>query len=112
MLTETALLVEKQMWVNPIIFNWHPFVESSSDYKSDVWKRSHELWLHAEQILNKSTTDFERVDSIMDLRRAVDRRVRLLDERYSFRRIPIKEKPSDVLGLLEFVGVVRPRMLQ
>ena len=112
MFAGTALLVYKQMWVNPIIFSWHPFVEGSSSYKSDGWRRSHELWLHAEQILSKSTTDFERADSIMDLRRAVDRRVRLLDKRYSFRRIPIKEKPSDVLGLLEFVGVVRPQMLQ
>jgi len=48
----------------------------------------------------------------MDLRRSIDQRVRLLDERYSFRHIPVKEKPSDALALLEFVGLVRPRMLQ
>lgn len=100
------------MWVNPIIFNWDAMVEGSSAYTSDVWKRSHELWSHTEQILGKPTNEFERTNSIMDLRRAVDRRVRLLDERYSFRGIPIKEKPSDTLALLEFVGVVRPRMLQ
>lgn len=48
----------------------------------------------------------------MDIRRAIDRRVRLLDARYSFKSIPIKHKPADVLGLLEFVGLIRPRMLQ
>src|SRR5258706_16070804 len=100
------------MWVNPIVFNWDPMVESSSDYTSTAWKRSYELWSHAEQILSKPTTEFERANLIMNLRRAVDRRVRLLDQRYSFRSIPIKDKPSDVLALLEFVGAVRPRMLQ
>ncbi len=39
------------MWVNPIIFNWDAMVESSSDYTSDVWKRSHELWSHTQRIL-------------------------------------------------------------
>ncbi|MEK6333993.1 MAG: hypothetical protein AABM67_03530 [Acidobacteriota bacterium] len=100
------------MWVNPILFDWEPMVEISTDFTSSRWKRSYELWSHAEQILANSTTELARANVIMDLRRAVDRRVRLLDERYSFRGIPIKKKPSDTLALLEFVGVVRPRMLQ
>lgn len=100
------------MWINPIVFSWEPFVDSSTGFSSGEWRRSHELLLHAEQILVNSRTDLDRVNSIMDIRRAIDRRVRLLDTRYSFRSIPIKEKPSDVLELLEFVGLVRPRMLQ
>lgn len=100
------------MWINPNVFDWEPMVESSTDFTSSRWKRSYELWSHAEQILTKATTEFERANLIMNLRKAVDQRVRLLDERYSFRTIPIKKKPSDKLALLEFVGVVRPRMLQ
>ena len=87
-------------------------VESSTDFTSRSWKRSYELWSHAEQILTKPTTEFERANVIMSLRKAIDRRVRLLDERYSFRAIPVRNKPLDKLALLEFVGVVRPRMLQ
>jgi len=102
----------REMWISPVVFDWEPMVESSTDFTSSRWKRSYELWSHAEQILNKSTTEFERANLIMNLRKAVDRRVRLLDERYSFRAIPVKDKPSDKLVLLEFVGVVRPRMLQ
>jgi len=100
------------MWLNPIVFKWEPFVDSSTGFRSGEWRRSRELLLHAEQILVNSTTDLDRVNSIMDIRRAIDRRVRLLDTRYSFRSIPNKEKPSDPLGLVEFVGLIRPRMLQ
>lgn len=87
-------------------------MQGSRLYNNDLWKRAHDIWAHAEQILSKPTTEFERTNAIMDLRRAIERRVRLLDERYSFRSIPLKDKPSEILALLEFVGVVRPRMLQ
>jgi len=67
---------------------------------------------HAEQTLQSSATDLDRANAILEMRRSISRRIRLLDERYSLRSIPIKEKPSDFLKLLEFVGVVRPTMLQ
>ena len=100
------------MWLNPIFFNWDGMVQGSKLYSGDSWKRAHQIWSHVEQILSKPTNEFERSNAIVDLRRAIDRRVRLLSERYAFKSLPLKDKPSDTLELLEFVGIVRPRMLQ
>lgn len=108
----TMVQDHKAIWLSPTVFTWAPFVDASTEFKQEPWKRSHALFLHAEQILNNATTDDERADAIVALRRAINSRVRLLDQRYSFRRLPIKDKPSDVLGLLAFVGLVRPRMLR
>jgi hypothetical protein len=108
----TMVQDHKALWLSPTVFTWAPFVDASTEFKQEPWKRSHALFLHSEQILNNATTDDERADAIVALRRAINSRVRLLDQRYSFRRFPIKDKPSDVLGLLAFVGVVRPRMLR
>jgi hypothetical protein len=53
-----------------------------------------------------------RVDAITTLKRAVAHRLRLLDGIYEFRRIPIVNKPSDNLELLNYLGIVRPKMVQ
>jgi hypothetical protein len=46
------------------------------------------------------------------LKRSIDQRVRTLDRNYSFAQIPIRDKPSDTLSLLEFFGLVRPLMFR
>lgn len=76
------------------------------------WKRPYDIWAHAEQVLSHSTTEFLRVDAITTMKRAIDHRVRMLNNSYSLRTIPIKDKPSEILKLLEFVGIIRPLMLR
>jgi hypothetical protein len=63
-------------------------------------------------LLERSSIELFRVDAITTLKRAVDHRFRLLDEIYEFRRIPIGNKPSGILELLNYLGIVRPKMLQ
>jgi len=100
------------MWLSPEILNWQAEIGGALILNESLWKRAHEIWFHAEQVLSSSTTEFQRVDVITTLKRAVDQRVRMLNDLYSFRSIPIRDKPSDTLNLLEFVGVLRPLMLQ
>ena len=52
------------------------------------------------------------IDTITTLKRAVDNRLRILDNLYKFKRIPIKEKPSDLLEIMHYVDIVRPIMVK
>lgn len=99
------------MWLSLDVLEWKPFVGGSSTYTTNPWARAYEIWSHAQRHLS-TTTEMSRVDAITTLRRAIDHRVRLLKEFYSFRNIPIRKKPSEIFSLLEFLGIVRPLMLQ
>lgn len=100
------------MWLNPCIFEWKSFVEGSSILGANSWERSYKIWSHAENILASPTTEMSRVDAVTTLKRAIEHRVRLLNRIYSFRNIPIKEKPARTFDQFEFLGIVRPVMLQ
>jgi hypothetical protein len=100
------------MYLTPEVLEWKAEAEGSSIPDQSLWKRAYKIWAHAEQVLSCPTTEFQRVDAITTLKRASDHRVRLLNDFYSLRNISIKGKPSEILYLLEFVGIIRPLMLQ
>jgi len=100
------------MYLTSEILDWGGDSQSYSGNDEQLWKRAYEIWSHAEHVLSNPTSDFLRVDAITTLKRSIDHRVRALNNLYSFRSIPIKNKPSEILNLLEFAGIVRPLMLQ
>ncbi len=99
------------MWLSPEILEWRVLESGSTVFDETLRARAHEIWGHAEQVLSHPTSAPLRVDAITTLKRAIAHRVRLLENLYSLRSIPLKDKPSDTLKLLEFLGVVRPLML-
>lgn len=100
------------LWLTPEILEWRVEPQGFSFANNNGWKRPYDIWAHAEQVLNYPTTEFLRVDAITTMKRAIDHRVRMLNNLYSLKTIPIRDKPSEILNLLEFVGIVRPLMLQ
>jgi hypothetical protein len=70
------------------------------------------MWSHAEALLQGDPSDFKRTDALTTLKRAIDRRVRQLNTFHDFKSIPIPGKPNATLELLEYVGLIRPIMLQ
>lgn len=77
------------MWLNPSVFEWRANIQTSSLYEDLRWKRPHQIWAHVEQILSRPTIDLDLANAIMDLKRAVDSRVRMLKDRYSLRNLPL-----------------------
>ena len=61
--------------------------------------------------LQMIANNFDRVDAIMALRRAVGLRVKALMEKYKLRELPIGLKLKD-LELLSYFGLIRPFMLK
>lgn len=99
------------MWLSPEILSWQISLGTYEEHNRKFGARSYEIWSHAEQLLGHSSSEF-RISGISTLWRAIDHRLRLIEHIYSLKNIPIKAKPTDYLNLLEFLGTVRPLMLQ
>jgi len=104
--------MKNSMWVSFDVLEWRADLESSTVYGDENWKRAYDIWSHAEQILKKPAKDLDLVDAITTLKRAIDHRLRHLNELYSFKTMPIKDKPSGLLELLFYFEIIRPIMLQ
>ena len=101
-----------ERWLSPEILAWQALSFVGDPPNEDLVSRSYAMLEHAEKLLQHPSSDLSLVDVVTTLRRAVDRRVRALHAVYSFRTIPVRDKPNDPLLLLEFFGIVRSRMFQ
>ena len=103
--------VPKLLWLSPTILTWiaKPLISDSGD---NVWRRPYEIWSHAESLLQGDPSEFQRTDELTTLKRAIDRREQQLNTFHNFKRIPIADKPKGGLELLEYLGLIRPLMLQ
>ncbi len=100
------------MWLNPVVLEISSYPSGGTTFSGDAWKRPYKFLEHSENILSKQTSEFERSDVITNLRKAIDQRIRLMNNRYSFKSIPIAKSFSDNYELLEFLGIIRPKMLK
>jgi hypothetical protein len=100
------------LWLSPKFLDWDPLVDMSIAGDLTSWRRAYEHWSHAEQLLKIQSDELYRVDVTTTLKRAVDHRIRLLDQTYDFQGIPVKAKPSGSLARLEWLGIVRPTMVR
>ena len=83
-------------------------VFSSPNYARE-WKRSYEIWNHAETRLNASTNDEDRADVVSILRRVLNHRIRRL-RKYYLDRLSFQGKPAGAIEQLELVGAAKPTM--
>lgn len=99
------------IWISSKIFTWP--VSRSSWTPGDYWgaRRAYELLDHAERILNPNSDRNQRADVISNLKRAVDHRLKILNDLYRFKGIPIQDLPKEQLDVMQRFGIVRQLML-
>ncbi len=102
---------ETILWVDPEILTWHMFVGGEEQVEDCQLKRSYRHWEHANDLAANARDEFGRIDIVTTLKRAVDTRLRILDQIYRFKTIPIPEKPKGLYELLTFLGIIRPLLL-
>jgi hypothetical protein len=102
----------RPIWVTPDILKWPWLAATTTVYAEDGWRRPYSHWNHADQLLVNADSEFVRTDIITTLKRGIDHRVRALMGLYDLRGLPLRDKPSEQLELLGYVGLVRPRMVQ
>jgi len=100
-----------ERWLSPEVLQWHIENDSGWPVQNDLRSRSYEILAHAEQVLGLPPSELALVDVITSLRRAIDRRLRALNSLYSFRDIPIRDRPHDLLIQLESLGIIRSHMV-
>jgi hypothetical protein len=103
---------QSSMWLDPEFLQWPYFGGGGTEPRFGIQNRAYEIWSHAETRLRQIGTDLDLVDVIATLKRAIEQRMRILNGLYSFKMIPVKDKPRDLLGLLGFFDVVRPLMFR
>ncbi|HEV2175393.1 MAG TPA: hypothetical protein VGR71_17590 [Nitrospira sp.] len=100
------------VWIDPSWLSWGSIWETKEPISNDDTARLYEIHQHACDRLAGDPNEFDRVDSIMALRRVVGRRVKALKEIYKLRELPTGTKPRHDLELLEYFGIIRPFMLK
>src|SRR5574341_1496754 len=101
-----------QLWFDPVLLDWPVEGTGASSSMQETWRRPYEWLAHADLRLRETPDDMGRTDAISALKRAVDHRVRDLHAKYDLRRLPIRDKPKDRIEVLQWVGLIRPTMLQ
>jgi hypothetical protein len=110
-MTSEDVTLRPSLWLDPMILNWNA-EPASGRLEEPQWRRPYEIWAHAESILQgNDLSDFKRTDALTTLKRAVDRRVQQVNAIGDLKSIPIPDKPSGTLELLEYIGLIRPIML-
>jgi hypothetical protein len=99
------------IWISATVLDWEFSVLSDRICSDGEWKKAYSDWSHAERTLSTASTEFHLIDVVTSLNRALTHRVKTLADLYSFKRIPIREKPDKVLDQLEYFGIIRPLML-
>lgn len=98
-------------WIDPEVFEWEAYSGTSMLADPHTVRRAYAHWRHAEQVLAAATTEFHRIDVITTLKRAVDHRLRLLNEAYRWKKLRVAPPSDGSLQLLETLGIARHSMV-
>lgn len=99
------------LWLSPAILDWDAYGDTWEGCERVPVRRAYEHLRHADELLRSSSTDFDFIDVVATLKRAVDHRLRLLNAYYKWKTIPVPGLPEGQLQLLETLGVARHRMV-
>jgi hypothetical protein len=73
------------------------------------------MWNHAEKVVKNASTEFDLIDAICSLKRAINHRLYTLKEIYLIEKISFKEFPTDKKKIRErlcILGIIKPLMLK
>lgn len=100
------------VWISLEPLHWPGQWSSGTSGVEPEWRRPYEMLAHADRCLTGQPDEFARIDALTTVKRTIDHRVRILEEKHGLRDLPVRDKPSDILKIMEWVGLIRPTMLQ
>jgi hypothetical protein len=100
-----------KIYVDPKVFEWPCFWQSGTFEDESCVRRSYEMLEHAERLIRGEVSELQIVDAISNLKRAINVRLKLLDEYYRFSDSLFTQKMG-ALERLEFVGLARQFMIK
>jgi hypothetical protein len=103
---------EQRIWVPARFLDWDYGTYSTESLEPADLERAYSIWEHASNKLSATCGEFDRVDVVTTLKRAVTQRVSALKKHYGFHLLPLANRPKRDLDVLHFLGVIRPIMLR
>ena len=103
--------IEEKIYINPTVFRWPCFLESWTSTEKHRVKRSYDTLDHAVGLVEGNVGEFGVADAIMNLKRAINVRLKLLDHLHRFSDAASLKKMGS-LERLEAVGLVRPFLIK
>lgn len=98
------------MWLSEKVLDWEATNFSVSSTEPHNFFRAYELLQHAESLITISTNNFQLADGISNLRRALNQRLKYIDELYSVSAA--FPKNFGFLECLHELGLARPFVIK
>jgi hypothetical protein len=92
------------------VFTWEPQVESLSD-TGDDWKHPYSYFRHSEKLLSGAPEKHYLIDTISNLKRAVDCRITHISTTYKIKKTAIYTPKKTIWDILTELEVIKPVML-
>lgn len=105
-------MFKQRKWISNEILNWESYSNSSTVLEKEKGERAYEIWEHAKSQIENNESEFHLADGITNLKRALNHRLKLIEEIYSFKFVEINNRPKGYLEILEVFGVVRPFLMK
>ncbi|GAP76976.1 hypothetical protein W04_3555 [Pseudoalteromonas sp. SW0106-04] len=103
----------EKVWVSPDCFEVEAYSELGTELPKADAKRALDIWEHARHCLERENlSEFDRSDTIAWLKRALNQRLKLIEQYYSLKKFALPTSPKGYLEYLETLNVVRPFMLK
>lgn len=100
------------MYLDNRVLRWQVDIQSQNIIDKKIVARASELHDRAERHLNSDMSRDARADCLVTLKRALNQRLKAIEEIYQFKKISIPNKPNGYLEILEKFGLVRPILLK
>lgn len=102
---------QRKAYLHPSIFQWSCSADSYTISTDPKIRRSYDTLNHASSLIDGEINEFKLSDAVMNLKRAVNVRLKLLDELYEFSHVGLLKKLG-ALERLEAVGLARPFLIR
>lgn len=103
------------MFIDEAVLDWNFYYEDGSglSYEDEVRvvDRAHDIWRHASEQVTLGCTEFDCVDAITGLKRAINLRLKAISEAYCFDSLPFSSSKR-TLEKFQFYGIIRPALLK
>lgn len=105
-----ATSISKAYWISEEVFDWQLELTGGSQGDEIKTQRAHELFAHAEALIRENKSTLSLTDGILSLKRAINHRLKLLEELYQLSSI--FPKSTGPLERLAAVGLSRPFIIK
>ena len=102
----------KKVWLSNELLKWEYTPSGGSVMNPKYKQRAYEIWEHANELIERETEKFNLEDAIINLKRAIDQRLKLIEEIYEFKKKNTEYKNIPYLELLEKFGIIRNHMMK